>query len=251
MTILIGIYMLILGMVLGSFYNVVALRVPAGESVIHPPSRCPHCGTRLTAADMVPVFSYIWSRGRCRHCEAPVSMLYPAGEAITGLLFLWMYLEYGWSMDTLTGLVLISLSVIITIADIHVMKIPNWILLFFLPILVVLVLLFPFTSLWSHLAGGIGGGLILLIAALASRGGMGMGDIKLFALYGWVLGLSSMLVALFTGCLLGLIAGLILRSIGKNGKQQPIPFGPFLAAGTLIAYVYGPSIISGYLSLFA
>ncbi|ANF95742.1 prepilin peptidase [Paenibacillus bovis] len=249
MTILIGIYVLILGLVLGSFYNVVALRVPAGESVIHPPSRCPHCGTRLTGTDMVPVFSYLWSRGRCRHCQAPVSVWYPIGEALTGLMFLWMYLEYGFTAQAITGMVLVSLSVIITVADIYYMKIPNRVLLFFLPVLLVLVLLFPVTSLWSHLAGGIGAGVILLIAAIASKGGMGMGDIKLFALYGWVLGFPNMLMALFIACLLGLVTGLILRCTGRSGKKQPIPFGPFLAVGTLIAYVYGPVIISGYLSL--
>lgn len=249
MTAIIAIYLLLLGLALGSFYNVVALRVPAGESVVHPPSRCSRCGTRLGARDMIPVVSYLFSRGRCRHCGVSVSALYPLGEAATGLLFVWVYLQTGISGQLPIGLVLVSLSIIISIADIHYMKIPNKVLLFFLPILLVLVVLTPAGSLWNHLGGALAGGGVLLLIAVLSRGGMGMGDVKLFALFGWVIGFPNVLLALFAACLLGLLYGMIVRASGRHGRGQPIPFGPFLAAGTLIAYGYGSYIISGYLSL--
>lgn len=246
----INIYIVVLGMVLGSFFHVVAWRVPEGQSIIHPPSSCSHCQHRLTALDMIPVLSYIGTRGRCRHCGTRISIQYPIGEAITGLLFLWIFLHFGWTSDTVVGWLLVSLSVIITLSDLQVMKIPNKVLLFFAPIFLILITWLPGAiSLGSHLGGAIAGGGILLLIAFISRGGMGMGDVKLFALYGWVIGLANVCLALFIACLLGTLIGIGLRLLGKVHKQQPIPFGPFLAAGTLISFVYGSQIIDAYLSL--
>lgn len=246
----INIYIVVLGMVLGSFFHVVAWRVPEGQSIVHPPSSCSHCQHRLSALDMIPVLSYIGTKGRCRHCGTQISIQYPLGEAITGLLFLWIFLHLGWTGDTLIGWLLVSLSVIITLSDLQVMKIPNKVLLFFAPIFLIMILWLPGAmSIFSHLGGAITGGGILLLIAFISRGGMGMGDVKLFALYGWVVGFSNILLALFIACLLGTLVGMGLRLLGKVQKQQPIPFGPFLAAGTLIAFMYGSQIIDVYLSL--
>lgn len=249
-TLWINTYIVILGMVLGSFFHVVAWRVPEGQSIIHPPSSCSHCHHRLSALDMIPVLSYIGTKGKCRHCGVPISIQYPIGEAVTGLLFLWMYLHFGWTHETWIGWLLVSLSIIITIADLQTMKIPNKILLFFTPIFLIAMLLFQdITNIGTHIGGAIAGGGILLLIAWISRGGMGMGDVKLFALYGWVIGFPNVLLALFIACLLGTLIGIGLRLTGRVQKQQPIPFGPFLAAGTLIAFVYGSQMIDAYLSL--
>ena len=135
MTLTISIYLFILGLVCGSFYNVVGLRVPLGQSLVRPPSSCPSCGHRLTARDLFPVLSYMVSRGRCRHCAASVPALYPAGELATGLLFLWAYLRFGPTIQGLIGVLLASLAVIVTVSDMRYMRIPNAVLLAFLPVL--------------------------------------------------------------------------------------------------------------------
>ncbi|BCG61313.1 prepilin peptidase [Paenibacillus sp. URB8-2] len=247
MTIFIAIYITLLGLILGSFYNVVALRVPAGESLKSPPSHCTSCGTRLKARDLIPVFSWLAAGGKCRYCGTRVSPLYPLGELATGLLFLWSYLQFGLNGSGITAMMLSSLAVIVTVSDLKFMLIPDKALLFFLPILLLLTLLFPGGPLWLHLLGAaIGGGVILPFALF---GGMGMGDVKLFALLGWVIGFPNVLLAFFTACLLGTLVGGTLQLLGVVGRRQPIPFGPWLAVGGLLAYGYGSQIIGGYLSL--
>lgn len=131
MTIFIASYITLLGLVLGSFYNVVALRVPAKESLLNPPSHCPNCNTRLKARDLLPVVSYLLSGGKCRYCGTRISPLYPLGEAATGLLFLWVYLQFGLTGKGIIGFILVSLAVIVTVADLKYMLIPNKVLLFF------------------------------------------------------------------------------------------------------------------------
>ncbi|MNC04275.1 Type 4 prepilin-like proteins leader peptide-processing enzyme [compost metagenome] len=247
MTIILAVYMTLLGLILGSFYNVVALRVPAGESLLHPPSHCTGCGTRLKARDLIPVFSWLVSGGKCRHCGASVSPLYPLGELATGLLFLWSYLEFGLTVQGITALALSSLAVIVTVADLKYMLIPDKVLLFFLPVLTVLTLLHTEGPVWLHLLGAVAGaGLILPFAWF---GGMGIGDFKLFALLGLVIGIPGVLLAFFAACLLGTLAGGSLQLLGIVKRGQPVPFGPWLAAGALIAFGYGSQIIGGYLSL--
>lgn len=248
-SILIAIYVTLLGLIHGSFYNVVALRVPAGESIIHPPSRCSCCGTRLRARDLIPVLSFLLSGGRCRYCSAKLSVLYPLGEAATGLLFLWVYLRTGLTGESLVGLTLVSLGVIVTAADLKYMRIPNKVLLFFAPILIILRLIYHDHSLWNYMLGALAGGGIILLIILISGGGMGMGDAKLLAVCGLAVGLSGTLLALFIACVLGTVVGGVLMLTGKISRRQPVPFGPWLIIGILVAYGYSSQIISGYLSL--
>ncbi|OWR27557.1 prepilin peptidase [Saccharibacillus sp. O23] len=249
MTILIAIYVTIVGLLFGSFFNVVGLRVPVGESIVHPPSRCGSCNTRLGAKDMVPVFSYMFSKGRCRHCGVKFSPIYPLFEAATGIFFLWTYLRFGLTVTAAIGIVLVSLSIIVTVADLTYMRIPNKVLLFFAPILIVLRFIWMDAPWWHYVLGGLfGGGLILLVGIL-SKGGMGMGDVKLFALCGLALGIGPAVLAFMLACALGTIFGLLLIALKVVQRKQPIPFGPWLALGTLIAYLYGTQIIGGYLSL--
>ncbi|NQX47224.1 prepilin peptidase [Paenibacillus tritici] len=247
MTIVIAVYVTLLGLTLGSFYNVVALRVPAGESLNHPPSRCTGCGIRLKPQDLIPVLSWLTSRGSCRYCGNKVSMLYPLGELATGLLFLWSYLEFGITFKGITAILLSSLAVIVTVADLKYMLIPDKILLFFTPVLLALTLLSAEGPIWLCLLGAaVGGGIILPFAWF---GGMGMGDAKLFALLGLVVGFPDVLLAFFAACLMGTLVGGTLQLTGIVKRGQPVPFGPWLAVGALLAYGYGSEIIGGYLSL--
>lgn len=246
MTIFIAIYITLLGVSLGSFFNVVGLRGPAGESLLHPPSRCPQCGTRLTPLDLVPVLSYLFSRGKCRHCGTRISPVYLLGEAATGLLFLVMYLKFGFSINGIVGMLLASLAVIITVSDLKYMLIPDKVLLFFAPIFLILVPFMSEFSLWEHMLGAISGGGVLFLLALF--GGMGVGDAKLFVLLGWVIGWPQVMVAFLIACALGAGIGGILQVSGRIQRRQPVPFGPYLALGALLSYLFGPDIIGAYLS---
>ncbi|WP_328284449.1 prepilin peptidase [Paenibacillus tarimensis] len=246
----VGAYLFVLGLVLGSFYNVVGLRLPRGESVVYPPSSCGSCGMSLRARHLVPVFSYIATCGRCAGCRTKISPLYPAGELATGLMFIWVYGLHGYTEGLLTGLLLVSLSVMVTVADLKYMLIPNKLLLLFLAPLAAAVSLTSELPIWNHALGALAGGAVLLLIVIVSGGGMGMGDVKLFTLLGLVLGLPLVFLALIMACLAGTVIGGALLLTGRIQRKQPVPFGPFLAIGALAAYGYGTAIIEWYITLF-
>jgi leader peptidase (prepilin peptidase)/N-methyltransferase len=203
------------GLIFGSFFNVVGMRVSANQSVIYPTSHC----------------------------------LVYCTEAITGLLFLWIYFKFGLTLAGLNGIILVSLSIIITVSDLKYRLIPNKVLLFFFPILVIVRFLFPISTLWNHLLGAVVGGGIIVLIVILSRGGMGLGDAKLFILCGWAVGVPHILLALFIASLIGSLIGGILLLLKIVKRKQPIPFGPYLALGSLIAYGYGSDLIRFYLSI--
>lgn len=158
----------ILGTVLGSFYNVVGLRVPKQQSIITPPSHCVKCDKRLTALDLVPILSYILLRGKCRRCGVSISPIYMCTELATGILFALAYLHIGLERELLVSLLFISLLVIINVSDIAYMLIPDKVLLFFLPLLVIGRALSPLEPWWNSLVGAVlGFGLLLFIAVLS------------------------------------------------------------------------------------
>lgn len=246
MTIYIASYIILLGLTLGSFYNVVALRVPAKESLLNPPSHCPNCNTRLKARDLFPVISYLLSGGKCRHCGTRVSPLYPLGEAVTGLLFLWVYLQFGLTGKGIIGYVLVSLAVIVTVADLKYMLIPNKVLLFFTAAADSCIAISRRTAMASLTGSCAWGGVLIPFVLL---GGMGAGDVKLFALLGLVIGFPNVILAFLVACLLGSVVGGLLMLLGIIKRKQPVPFGPWLAIGALISFGYGSHIIGAYLSL--
>ncbi|RKP57210.1 prepilin peptidase [Cohnella endophytica] len=249
MTFLIMLYIFIIGLTLGSFYNVVAIRVSSGVSLLYPPSQCPNCGTRLKAIDLFPVASYLLAGRKCRYCKTGISAAYPLGELASGILFAGVYLRFGLTWNALIGFILVSLCLIVTISDLRFMRIPNRLLLFFAPLLVAAQLLADWHSFLNHLLGALVGGVILFLVAWLSRGGMGMGDVKLFALFGFVVGFPHVLLALMIACLVGTIVGGSLLALRLIQRKQPMPFGPFLAGGTIIAYGYGSNIVDKYLSI--
>ncbi|QZT35482.1 A24 family peptidase [Caldalkalibacillus thermarum TA2.A1] len=238
----------VLGLVLGSFYNVVGLRLPQGESVIWPPSRCARCRHRLKALDLVPLLSWLLLRGQCRYCGHKISDAYPLMELLTALLFTFAAFKAGWSGELLMAWALISLLVIITVSDLAYMIIPDKVLLFFALLFILLYLVFPPSSWWEPLAGSALGFAMLLAVALASKGGMGGGDIKLFAVLGLVLGWKHVLVAFLLSTLAGAVGGGVGLLLGKYRKRTPIAFGPYIAIGAIIAYFYGEDIIDWYIA---
>ena len=246
-----------LGLAFGSFLTVVVHRAPPGESLTRPRSRCPSCGTQLRNVDNVPVVSWLLLRGRCRSCGSRISAVYPLTELVTGALFVAAALEFEriWLaalMAPFLGL-MFGLSVI----DIRHRIIPNRIVY---PCLVavpaylgVAALADGGVRLRDALIGFLAYGGGLLIVALVSPRGMGMGDVKLAALIGMTLGavgLPYAAVAAGAGITLGGVVALGALVAGA-GRKQALPFGPFLAAGAVIAVFFAPEISSAYLRIFA
>lgn len=238
------------GINLGSFYNVVGLRVPVGKSIVAPRSSCPTCGHQLRAWELIPVLSYLIQRGKCSVCKTRISPIYPSIELLTGVLFATAPLVVGWNSELLVALTLISLFIIILVSDVAYMIIPDKVLVVFTGIFLLERFFTPLYPWWDSLLGAAIGFTLLLAIALVSKGGMGGGDIKLFALIGFVVGSKTLLLAFFLSTLFGSFIGLIGMFAGVVKKGKPIPFGPFIAAGTLIAYYFGDTIIQTYLTLF-
>lgn len=239
-------YLIIGGFILGSFYNVVGLRVPLKESVVTPRSSCPNCKKVLSSIELIPIVSFIIQSGKCNHCRVNISPIYPCIEIITGFLFVVTPLIVGWGIELLYGYALVSLLVIITVSDLAYMIIPDKILLFFLFVFLVLQIIMPGAYWINSLLGGLIGFGLLFVISFLTNGGMGGGDVKLFALLGFILGVKYVILAFFFSVIIGAVFGMSVLLIGVLKRSQPIPFGPFIAIGTLLSYFYGEQIVNWY-----
>lgn len=240
----------IYGIVFGSFFNVVGLRVPKKKSIVSPASQCTVCNRNLKALDLVPIFSYVFLKEKCRGCGTKISPVYPIMEFVTGVLFALSYAMYGFSLELIIALLFLSLLIIITVSDIAYMLIPNKILLPFAVILVLLRLIVPLTPWWSSFVGAVIGFGVLFAIAFVSKGGMGGGDIKLFFVIGIVLGPMKTLLTLFFASVIGTFVGFIMLKRTGQSRKTPIPFGPSIAAAAVIVYFWGTSIVEWYAKLF-
>lgn len=246
---------LLLGLIAGSFLNVCVYRIPRSESIVFPPSRCPDCGHRLAAWELIPVLSFVLLRGRCRECGGRIPAQYPLVELGTGIMFALIYLAYGFSPGLAGRLVLASALLAVSLIDIYHYRIPNRIVLFIAAAGVALNLWTGEVSWLYALSGAlVGGGTLLAVALLATamlkQQGMGEGDIKLCAATGLYLGPLNQAVAIFLAAFTGAVIGGIFILWGRKKKRDPIPFGPFLALGTMIAYLWGHQLWMAYKSLF-
>lgn len=240
------------GLLVGSFLNVVAHRLPLRLSLVRPRSSCPGCGAAIRPYDNVPVLSWLALRGACRDCRAPISARYPLVEAATALLWAAVVLVHGGDTPTLVlGLVLVTLLVPVTLIDLDHRIIPNRLTG---PAAVAAVAigfaLDPSGETGRLIAGAVGGGLFLL-AALARPGGMGMGDVKLVAVLGLFLGSAlapALLVALLAGSVVGAV--IIARQGAAAGRKTAVPFGPFLALGGIVAVLVGQPLVDLYVGTF-
>ena len=242
----------VLGAVIGSFLNVVAYRLPRGESLAHPPSRCPSCGAPVKPYDNIPVLSWLLLRGRCRNCGERISWRYPAVEAGTALLCALVVVSEGADRDAWLGLAFVLLLVPITLIDLDHRLIPNKLTLPGAVIAVAIVLLTDADAAPEHLIAGAAAGGFLLVAAILYPAGMGMGDVKLAAVMGLFLGRAvapAMFVALIAGTLVGAL--IIARKGAAKGRKTAIPFGPYLALGGLVGLFAGDPLVDWYLDSFA
>jgi len=249
MTIVFTVYFFLLGLLITSFTNVVGLRVPVGESIVHPRSHCPTCGHVLGPLELTPVLGYVVLGGKCRSCGQAISIKYPALELLGGVLYAYAFWQFGWSMELALTLTLTSLLFILTMSDLAYMLIPNKILLFFLPMALIVRYLSPLENWYNPIIGGIVGFVLLFVIFLASRRGMGAGDVKLFGLLGIFLGPLHVVIALFVSAFVGSVIGLTLLGTGRVRRKQPIPFVPSIAIGTLLTYYFADDWVSWYLDL--
>ena len=242
----------VFGLILGSFLNVVAYRLPRGESLMWPGSRCPSCETPIRSFDNVPVLSWLVLRGRCRACKTSISARYPIVEAVTAVLLVAVVLAKGADNDAWLGLAFVLLLVPVTLIDLDHRIIPNTLMLVGTVVSIAIVLVTDPNSFTEHLiaAGGAGG--FLLIAALAYPAGMGMGDVKLAGVMGLFLGRAvgpAMFVALVAGSVVGAL--IVARKGAKEGRKTAIPFGPYLAFGGVVGLFAGDAMVDWYLDTFA
>jgi leader peptidase (prepilin peptidase)/N-methyltransferase len=238
----------LLGLIAGSFLNVVIHRVPLRESVIFPTSHCPVCGEPIKPRDNVPLISYVLLRGRCRSCKARISLRYPLVEALTGILFAGAAYEFGLSLELLSAIALILTLVALAGTDLEHRLLPNVIVgPAALTGFVLSVLASP-ERWWIYLvsAVAVAGGLFAL--ALVYPGGMGMGDVKMGGMLGAFLGPYAAL-AVFFGALCGAITGGVLIAAGKVRRRHALPFGVFMALGGIVALFAGPELWGLYLDL--
>jgi len=239
------------GLIIGSFLNVVAYRLPRGESVMFPASHCPSCDTPIKPYDNVPVLSWLALRGRCRSCHTSISARYPIVEAVTAALLIAVVLAKGADSDAWLGLAFVILLVPVTLIDLDHRIIPNTLMLIGTVVSVGILLLTDPGALTEHLIAAAGAGGFLLIAALAYPAGMGMGDVKLAAVMGLFLGRSvgpAMLVALVAGSVVGAL--IIARKGAAEGRKTAIPFGPYLAFGGIVGLFAGDAIVDWYVDTF-
>ncbi len=241
-------FVLALGAVVGSFLNVCIDRLPRGGSLVSPPSHCDACGRRLSALDLVPILSYVVLRGRCRTCRATIPARVLAVEIGTGAVFSLIYLRFGPTLQTVLSAGFAAWLTVIAVIDIEHRRILN--LLTYPGILAAIVagLLLAGGPPWGVILGGLIAGGALLAMALVSPRGMGMGDVKLAALLGFLLGYPVILVGLFLAFVLGGLISLALLAAGRVSRKDTVAFGPYLALGGILAMVYGRELLGWWLT---
>jgi leader peptidase (prepilin peptidase) / N-methyltransferase len=238
------------GLIIGSFLNVVAYRLPRGESLVKPRSRCTSCGEEVRPYDNVPVLSWLVLRGRCRHCRTKISARYPAVELVTAIAFGAVAATRGFDAGLLLELPFVAMLIAVADIDLEHRIVPNKILL---PLAVwgiaVAALVRP-GELPECLIAGAAAFTALLLTALAYPAGMGMGDVKLAGVMGLYLGL-SVLPALLVAFLAGSVVGIAMMvQQGAAARKKGVPFAPFLAAGAIVGLLAGPELIDLYTSAF-
>jgi len=238
------------GLFVGSFLNVVIARLPERRSIVTPRSACPHCREAISWYDNVPLLSFALLRGRCRSCRAPISWRYPVVELATGCLFLLALARRGLSLDLASALVLLAALVAVTGIDLDHQIIPDIITLPGLAVGLFSSLVTMQPHWLDALIGAAAGGGLFFLIIVASGGGMGGGDMKLGAMLGAFLGWRLLLVGIMISVLAGGTVAIVLLALGRRGRKDAVPFGPFLALGGAAALLWGEGILQWYLTAF-
>lgn len=247
-TLVIGIAFFLYGVVIGSFLNVLILRLPIRESVTMKRSHCMSCGATLSWYELFPLFSYVFLGGKCRHCKAHISIQYPIVEGLNGILYVIIFLAKGITIETFLYCLCASALLALSVIDWRTQEIPLGFNIFIL--VLGLVRLFTDLGNWSQYVIGLFAvsGFLLIIWLCTKGKGIGDGDIKLMAATGLLLGWQLNIAAFLLGCVIGSIIHLIRMAIKKAGRV--LSFGPYLSAGVFIAMIWGEQLVSWYLSMW-
>lgn len=242
----------IFGLVIGSFLNVCICRIANEESIAFPPSHCTNCGYELKAKDLIPVLSYIFLGGKCRSCKEKISIQYPIVEILNAILYIAIYLKFGFTLNLFKFCLFASLLIVIGFIDFKTKYVYNSTVVFGVVsgiLFAVLEWMETKSIPWNYIVGAfIGFGIIYLIVILTR--GMGEGDIDIALICGLFLGIKGILVTLFLAIILGGIVATIILIFKLKERKAEIAFGPYLAIGGIIACLYGSRLIDIYLGLF-
>jgi leader peptidase (prepilin peptidase)/N-methyltransferase len=242
-------YLFLIGLLLGSFFNVVGLRIPNKESLLGR-SKCPHCGHTLGVFELIPIVGYLFLKGTCKSCDAKISVKYPIIEFITAFIFAFSFVILHENMlEYVVAVTFFSLLIIVVVSDLEYQIVPDSILLVFAPILIGLRVASDIIPWYSAIIGAIiGFGFMYLIAWYGKhrfkREALGGGDIKLYAIIGFVLGYETVVLSVLLAALLGLFYAAIVRP-----KTAYVPFVPFIAVGVILTYFVGDDIIEWYMNI--
>ncbi len=242
------------GLIIGSFLNVLIYRIPKEESIVWPGSHCPACSHPLKWSDNIPLISYLLLKGKCRYCRAPISARYPLVEGLNALVYITMYLKFGFGVDFVFYSLISSVLLAVTFIDLKEMIIPDS--------LVVSILLLSVAHktvnyfLYSISPGLIGSILGLLAAGglfaaivIISGGGMGGGDITLIGVLGFVLGVKHIFLNIFLSFVSGAIISIVLLAAKVKTRKDPVPFGPFIVLGFFMTVLWGQAVLNRYFNL--
>ena len=235
------------GIVIGSFLNVCIYRIPKKENIATERSHCMSCGTQLKWYDLVPLFSWLFLRGKCRYCGTKISVQYPLVEFANGIGYVWIFVVNGFNFESILYCLCVSALLALSIIDLRTFEIPvafNW----FIFILGVVRAIYDFENIVTYLIGMVAVSGFLFICYLVTGGrGIGGGDIKLMAAAGLLLGWQNIIVALFAGCIIGSVIHITLMIVLK--KERMLAFGPYLSLGIFIAMLYGKPLMDWYIGI--
>jgi leader peptidase (prepilin peptidase)/N-methyltransferase len=242
---------IIFGAIVGSFLNVCIIRLPKEESIITPGSHCPHCKSPIKFYDNIPMLSYFILKGKCRHCNEPISFQYPLIEGLTAFGSLIIFMRFGPSLSYLFFFSFLAALIVITVIDLYHQIIPDVISIPGIGIGLLGSLIIPYITFFNSLIGIlVGGGSLFLVATLYQwlfkREGMGGGDVKLLAMIGAFLGWKSVILTILLSSFIGSIVGIAIMLLKGKDFKYAIPFGPFLSLGAVISLFYEEALISWY-----
>ena len=248
LTLILSIIIFLYGIVIGSFLNVLIYRLPKHENIATKRSHCMECGYQLKWYDLIPLFSYLFLRGRCRKCGTRISIQYPIIEAVNGILYVLIFLRYGLTIETLLYCLLFSALLALSVIDFRTFEIPVGFNIFIL-ILGLIRVATDYKNWLLYLIGLVSVSLFLFaIFAITKGRGIGGGDVKLMAATGLLLGWKLNLLGFVMGCILGSIIHIIRMKVSKEGRT--LAMGPYLSLGVVLTVFFGEYIISWYMSFF-
>jgi leader peptidase (prepilin peptidase)/N-methyltransferase len=241
----------IFGACIGSFLNVCIYRIPDSRSIIRPRSTCPNCKSIIKFYDNIPILSYFWLLGKCRRCDAKISLRYPVIEFLTGLLACACFIQFNLSIEAVVYFCFMAALLVISFIDIDHQIVPDCISLPAIPIGLVSSFILPSIHFSESVIGMfVGGGILYSIAwsyqLITGKEGMGGGDIKLLAMIGAFIGWKGVLVVIFIASATGALAGIFLMLIARKNLKYAVPFGPFLSLGAIVYVFRGSELIQWY-----